>query len=70
MSTHTRKLVAALLLLVYSACYFLFVIAIAAGILPGSPVYAQLFYYFVVCLIWMLPAAQLIRWGARPQPAE
>ena len=69
MSAHTRKLIATVLLLGYSAFFFTFVIAIAAGILPGTPVYAQLLYYFVVCLIWMLPAGLLIRWAQRQRQA-
>jgi hypothetical protein len=66
MSSHTRKLVAALILLIYSVCFFIFAIAIAVGILPGKPVYAELLYDFVVCVIWMLPAGWLIRWAQRP----
>jgi hypothetical protein len=64
MTAHTRKLIASLFLLAFSAFFFTLVIAVAAGILPGAPVYAQLFYYFVVCVIWMFPSGWIIRWGA------
>lgn len=67
MTAHTRKLIAAVLLLIFSVCYFTFVVAIAAGVLPGTPVYAQLAYYFAVSLLWVAPSGLLIRWAQRPR---
>jgi hypothetical protein len=66
MSARTRKLIASLFLLIFSACFFTFVIAVAAGILPGRPLYAHLLYYFLVSVIWMLPVGWMIRWAQRP----
>lgn len=70
MSAHMRKLAASVLLLIFSVCYFTLVIALAAGLLPGTPVSVQLAYYFAASLLWLAPGGLLIRWAQQPGRRE
>jgi len=66
MHVRTRKLIGAVVLLLFLLIYAVAVASIGAGrITEASPLF-QLLYFVVAGLAWVLPAGLLLRWMARP----
>jgi hypothetical protein len=66
MHVRTRKLIGAVVLLLFLLVYAGTVASIGAGrITEASPLF-QLLYFVVAGLAWVLPAGLLLRWMARP----
>jgi hypothetical protein len=66
MTLRTRKLVGAILLLVYLAIYSLAAMMVAIVLQVNGSKVAELIYYPVAGLLWVLPAMWLIKWMQRP----
>lgn len=66
MNARTRKLIGTVVLLVFLALYAWVTAAIGAGRITLAPHWAQLAYFVVAGLAWVVPAALLIRWMQRP----
>jgi uncharacterized membrane protein len=66
MSARTRKLIGTVVLLAFLAGYALVVASIGAGRITTATPLAQLAFFFVAGLAWVLPAGLLIRWMQRP----
>ena len=66
MSVRTRKLIGTVVLLVFLAAYALVVASIGAGRIATATPIAQLAFFFVAGLAWIVPAGLLIRWMQRP----
>ena len=66
MPQRVRKLVGTVLLVAFVALYALLAMTIAAAKLPGTSGWVQLVFFLVAGLLWVLPAAALIAWMARP----
>jgi len=66
MSGRLRKLVGTVALLVFLALYTWLAAAIGSGRVVEAPALAQAAYYLVAGLLWVVPAALLIRWMQRP----
>lgn len=62
----TRKLIGTLVLLVFLAGYALAVVGIGAGRITTASPLAELAFFVVAGLAWVVPAALLIRWMQRP----
>ena len=62
-----RILFGTLVLVFGLAVYGLAVAALAARVLPPGPVVALLFYA-VAGIVWLVPAAWLVRWMQRAAP--
>ena len=62
-----RILFGTLVLIVGLAAYGLAVAGVAAHLLPPSPL-AGLLFYAVAGMIWIVPAAWLVRWMQRAGP--
>jgi Protein of unknown function (DUF2842) len=62
----TRKLVGTVALLVFLAAYALAVVSIGAGRITTASPLAQLVFFVVAGLAWVVPAGLLIRWMQRP----
>jgi hypothetical protein len=66
MALRTRKLIGTVVLLVFLAGYALVIASIGAGRITTAPPLAQLAFFFVSGLAWVVPAGLLIRWMQRP----
>ncbi len=65
-----RKLIGAVLLIVFVPFYALVAMTIAAARLPGTSILVQTLYFAVAGLLWVIPAGLLIKWMQRPDPGE
>lgn len=66
MGVRTRKLLGTIVLLVFLTLYAWVTVIIGAGRIVTAPAWVQFAYFFVAGLLWVLPAAILIRWMQRP----
>ena len=66
MRMRTRKLVGAIALLALVAFWPLFVLALGHTTISRYGSLAQLGAFLVLGLVWLAPAAYLIRWMQRP----
>jgi len=70
MRVRSRKLIGAVVLLLFLAVYAVMVASIGAGrIVDASPL-ARLAFFIVAGLAWVLPAGWLIRWMQRPDAQD
>lgn len=66
MPDRLRKLIGSIVLVIFVVIYALIVMTIAAK-LPGASGLAQLAFYLVTGLAWVVPAAALIYWMQKPR---
>jgi hypothetical protein len=66
MHVRTRKLIGAVVLLLFLLVYAVAVASIGAGRITEASPLLQLLYFVVAGLAWVLPAGLLLRWMARP----
>ena len=67
MKMRTRKLIGTVLLLVMIAVYSLIAMVVAVALeVNTTSKYIELAFYVVAGLLWVLPAALLIKWMSRP----
>ena len=66
MGVRSRKLIGTVVLLAFLGAYALVVASIGAGRIATAPPLAQLAFFFVAGLAWVVPAGLLIRWMQRP----
>jgi hypothetical protein len=66
MRLRTRKLVGTIALLVFLLAYALVAVGIGAGRVATAAPLAQLAFFIVAGLAWVVPAGLLIRWMQRP----
>ena len=55
--------------MLFLAVYALVAMAFAAAQIVGATYLAQVIYFFVAGLAWVLPAGLLVRWMQRPDPS-
>ena len=67
MPDRLRKLIGSIVLVIFVVIYALIVMTIAAAKLPGASGLAQLAFYLVAGLAWVVPAAALIYWMQKPR---
>ncbi len=66
MAPRLRKLIGTIALVVFICVYALVAMVVAAAKLPEASGLVQFIYYAVAGLIWVIPAAALIAWMAKP----
>ena len=66
MTIRTRKFIGAVILVLFLVSYALIAMALGASQIVGGPYIAQVLYFFVAGLAWIIPAGLLIRWMQRP----
>lgn len=66
MAPRAKKLVGTVILVVFISVYALTAMVIGAARLPGASALVQLAYYAIAGLLWVIPAAALISWMAKP----
>lgn len=69
MPVRLKRLIGAVMLLIFVPTYALFAMALAAAVLPGTGGWTQLGYYMVAGLAWVLPAGVIVTWMFRPKRA-
>jgi len=68
LTIRVRKLIGAVLLLIFIAVYALAVMAVAIVLQVNASKWVELVFYIVGGLAWVIPAALLVRWMVRPDP--
>ena len=68
MTIRTRKLLGTIALLVFLVAYSLVAMLVAIALQVNASKTVELAYYAIAGLLWVLPAALLIKWMARPDP--
>ena len=66
MTVRTRKLVGAILLVVFLSLYALAAMMVAIVMQVSASKIAELAYYPIAGLLWVLPAMWLVKWMQRP----
>jgi uncharacterized protein DUF2842 len=69
MQQRQRKLIGTVILLAILAVYALLIVAFSAGRIMDAAPAAQVLYFMIAGLAWVLPAGFLIRWMLRPDQA-
>ena len=62
MNARARKALGCAVLLIYLAAYGVLAASLGAAMLPMLPAWAELLYYAVAGLIWVLPLKPLFAW--------
>lgn len=68
MTIRVRKLIGTVLLLLLIGGYALAAMMVAAVLQINGSKLAEVLFYFVAGLAWVVPAGWLIRWMQRPDP--
>lgn len=68
MNIRTRKLIGAIILLLFIAAYALLVMAAAIVLQVSESKWVELAFYIIGGLAWVIPAGLLVRWMVRPDP--
>ena len=69
MTARTRKLIGAIALLIFLGAYVWAAVIIGAGRITLAPHWAQLAYFLIAGLLWVIPADLLVRWMQSPNTA-
>ena len=64
----TRKFIGTVILAVFLVAYSIVAMAFGASRIVGESHMAQVIYFFVAGLAWIIPAGLLIRWMQRQDP--
>lgn len=67
MTIRTRKLVGTIALLVFLGLYALLAMLVAVVLQVNDSKAVELAYFAIAGLLWVLPAALLIKWMAQPR---
>ena len=70
MRRRTRKLIGAVVILIFVCVYALVAMALAQGRLQEAAKIWQNLYYVIAGLGWILPLMPLIKWMERPDADE
>jgi ABC-type polysaccharide transport system permease subunit len=70
MPIRLRKFIGMIALVVLVIVYAFVAMVIAQLKLPDAPRYAQMIYYVVVGLAWVIPAGFIIKWMQKPEPPQ
>jgi hypothetical protein len=65
MSPRTKKLIGAMVLLVWIPIYALLAMSVGIRILPHAPWYASLLYYALAGTLWIIPIGLMLPWMNR-----
>lgn len=69
MTMRTRKLVGTLVLLLFLVIYALVAMFVAIVLQVNASKLVEVVYYAVAGLLWVVPAAWLVRWMSKPDAA-
>ena len=66
MSIRVRKLIGTIVLIVFLAIYSLIAMVGASAPIINGNKFAELMYFIVAGVLWVIPAAVLIKWMQKP----
>jgi hypothetical protein len=66
MPSRLKKLLGAVLLVLFVAAYVLSAMTVAVAVLPHGGRLAEFGFYAIAGLLWVVPAGLIIRWMHRP----
>ena len=69
MKIRTRKFLGTVTLIIFIAIYSLVAMAFAASRVVGASPLAEVGFFLVAGLGWVIPAGILVRWMQRPDPS-
>ncbi|HEX3652708.1 MAG TPA: DUF2842 domain-containing protein [Rhizomicrobium sp.] len=64
----TKKLIGAMVIVLWLPIYALLAMALAVRILPHAHVVVQFLYYAIVGMAWILPIGFMLPWMSRDEP--
>lgn len=70
MPRRTRKLIGAVVILVFVCVYALAAMSVAQGRIQDASKAVQAVFYLIVGLAWILPLMPLLKWMERPDAGE
>lgn len=70
MNPRIRKLIGAVVLLVFIPAWAVVTVTVAVARLPGTSILTHTLFFAVAGLLWVLPAGLVIRWMLRPRGSE
>ena len=65
LTPHTKKLIGAIVILVWLPIYALLAMRLAVSILPDANPFVELLYYVVAGTAWILPIGLMLPWMSR-----
>ena len=65
MTPHTKKLIGAIVMLIWLPIYALLAMRLAISILPDANPFVELLYYAVAGTAWILPIGLMLPWMSR-----
>jgi hypothetical protein len=65
MTPRTKKLIGAIVILIWLPIYSLFAMGVAVHVLPHAPWYAALLYYALAGTLWIFPIGLMLPWMHR-----
>jgi len=65
LTPHTKKLVGAIVMLIWLPVYALAAAAVAVHVLPGANWLVELLYYVVAGTLWIVPIGLMLPWMHR-----
>ncbi len=66
MTIRTRKLIGAIVLILFLTVYALVAMMVAIALQVNASKLVEVFYYIVAGLLWVIPAGAIIWWMQRP----
>ena len=66
MTPRIRKFLGTMIMVVFVTIYAFAAMLLSSALLPGTAWWVQTIYYAVAGLLWVVPAALLIRWMEKP----
>ncbi len=67
MTIRTRKLIGTVVLILFLILYAFVAMLIAIALQVNASKFVELVYYVVAGLLWVIPAAILVRWMQKPE---
>lgn len=67
MNARVRKLIGAVLLLVFIPAYAVVTVSVAVARLPGTSILTHTLFFAISGLLWVIPAGAIIWWMLRPR---
>lgn len=66
----TKKLIGAIVIVIWLPVYALLAMALAVRVLPHAHVVVQFLYYAIVGMAWILPIGLMLPWMSRDEPSR
>lgn len=68
MNPRIRKLIGAIVLLIFIPIWAVVTVTFAVARLPETSILTHTLYFAIMGILWVVPAGLVIRWMLRPRP--